>query len=164
MKKRRWVLTLFISIILRNRSLSDARWFYGKKRKIGKGNLYVTENRLSWNKMYCASDNHNFVYHTCAKEFLNSSFNHAVIDKISHFHDIAPNFTFSQKLQFFKYIYIFLDQLLHPYKFYGGDMSGILFFTFASCEPLRQFWTFSLWHGTYYMTLCVQLPEQEFPL
>ena len=58
MKKRRWVLALFISIFLRNRSLSDARWFYGKKRKFGKGNLYLTENRLSWNEMCCALDNH----------------------------------------------------------------------------------------------------------
>ena len=46
--------------------------------------------------MYCASDNHNYMCHTCAKEFLNSSFNSAVIDKISNFQDIAPNFTFSQ--------------------------------------------------------------------
>ena len=28
------------------------------------------------------------------------------------------------------------DELLHPYKFYGRDMSGILIFIFASCEPL----------------------------
>ena len=141
MKKRRWVLALFISISLRNRSLSDARWFYGKKRKIGKGNLFITENRLSWNEMCCASDNYNYVCHTCAKEFLNSSFNWAVIDKISNFHDIAPNFTFSQKLitWFFKYFCNFWDQLLHPYKFYGRDMSGILFFIFASCEPLRSY-------------------------
>ena len=34
------------------------------------------------------------------------------------------------------YICNFLDQLLHPYKFYDRDMSGILFFIFASCEPL----------------------------
>ena len=33
----------------------------------------------------------------------------------------------------------FLDQLLYPYKFYGRDMSGILFFIFASCEPLNIF-------------------------
>ena len=36
--------TLFKSIFLRNRSLSNAKWFYGKKRKIWKGNLYLTEN------------------------------------------------------------------------------------------------------------------------
>ena len=29
-----------------------------------------------------------------------------------------------------------LDQLLHPYNFHGRDMWGILFFIFASCEPL----------------------------
>ena len=62
-----------------------------------KGNLYLTANRLSWNEMCCASDNHNYMCHTWAKEFLNSNFNEAVIDKISIFHDIAPNFTFSQK-------------------------------------------------------------------
>ena len=33
----------------------------------------------------------------------------------------------------------FLDQLLHPYKFHGSDMSGILFFIFASCEPSIYF-------------------------
>ena len=74
-KKRRRDLALFISIFLRNRSLSDARWFCGKKHKIGKENLYLTENRLSWNVMCCASDNHNYMCHTCAKEFSNSSFN-----------------------------------------------------------------------------------------
>ena len=37
---------------------------------------------------------------------------------------------------FFKYFCNFLDQLLHPYKFYGRDMSGILFFIFDSCHPL----------------------------
>ena len=42
--------SFFITIFLRNQSLSDARWFYGKKRKIGMGNLYLTENQLSWNK------------------------------------------------------------------------------------------------------------------
>ena len=139
-KKRRRVLALFISIFLRNQSLSDTNWFYGKKHKIGKKNLYLTENQLSWNEMCCASDNHNYIMymcHTCAKEFSNSSFNEAGIDKISNFHDIPPNFTFSQKSYFFKYICNFLARLLHPYKFYGRDMSGILFFIFASCEPLR---------------------------
>ena len=47
--------------------------------------------------MCCTSDNHNYMCHTCAKRFfLNSSLNWAVIDKISNFHDIAPNLTFSQ--------------------------------------------------------------------
>ena len=39
--------------------------------------------------MCCAADNHNNMCHTCAKEFLDSNFNQAVIDKISNFHEIA---------------------------------------------------------------------------
>ena len=37
---------LFESIFLRNWSLSNARWLYGEEHKIGKGNLYLTENQL----------------------------------------------------------------------------------------------------------------------
>ena len=55
---------------------------------------------------------------------------------MSTFHEIAPNSTHSDKSLFFKYICNFLDQLLYPYKFHGRDMSGILFFIFASCELL----------------------------
>ena len=58
------------------------------------------------------------------------------IDKISNFHEIAPNFTYSQKSYFLKFICNFLDQLLLPYNFYGRDVSGIFFSIFASCEPL----------------------------
>ena len=74
-KKKRRVFALFKSIFLRNRPLSNARWFYGKKCKIEKGNLYLTENQLSLNQMCCAADNHNYMCHTCAKEFLDSNFN-----------------------------------------------------------------------------------------
>ena len=48
--------------------------------------------------MWCAADNHNYICHICAKGFLDSNFNKAVIDKISNFHEIAPNFTYSLKL------------------------------------------------------------------
>ena len=55
---------------LRNRSLSNAGWFYGKKKgKIGKGNLYLTENRLRRNEMWCAADNHNYMCHMCGQGF-----------------------------------------------------------------------------------------------
>ena len=37
-----------------------------KKRKIGKGNVYLTKNRWSRNEMRCASDNHNNMCHTGA--------------------------------------------------------------------------------------------------
>ena len=91
---------LFKSIFLRNRSFSNARWFYGKKRKIGKGNLYLTENWLSRNEMWCVADNHNYMSHTCAKGFLDSNFDYAVIGKyqILNLNKITPNFTYSQKL------------------------------------------------------------------
>ena len=47
--------------------------------------------------MCCAADNHNYICHICAKEFLDLNFNYAVIDKISNFHEIAPNSTYSHK-------------------------------------------------------------------
>ena len=47
--------------------------------------------------MCCTADNHNYMCHTCAKEFLNSNLNWVVIDKISNFHEIAPNSTYSHK-------------------------------------------------------------------
>ena len=63
------------------------------KYKIGKGNLHLTENRLSRNKTWCAADNYNYVHHICVKGFLDSNFNQALIDKILIFLKIAPNFT-----------------------------------------------------------------------
>ena len=83
-KKRRQAFTLFKSIFLRYRSLNNAKWFYGEKRKIWKVNLYYTETRLRRNEMCYAVDNHNMCY-ICTKGFLNSNFNKAVIDKISFF-------------------------------------------------------------------------------
>ena len=62
--------------------------------------MYLTENRLSRNEMRCAADNHNFMCHICAKGFLNSNFNEAVIDKISIFQKTAPNFTFHKNRNF----------------------------------------------------------------
>ena len=44
-----------------------------KKIKVGKENLYLTEIRLSRNKLWChsAAENHNYMYmcHICAKGF-----------------------------------------------------------------------------------------------
>ena len=74
--------TLFKNVFLRNCFLSNGRWFYGKKRKIGKWNLHLTENLQSRNEMWCAADNHNYVCHICAKGIIDSNFNEAVIDKI----------------------------------------------------------------------------------
>ena len=43
--------------------------------------MYLTEIRLSRSEM-CAADNHNYICHLCAKRFLDSNFNKAVIHKI----------------------------------------------------------------------------------
>ena len=51
-----------------------------KTPKIGKGNLYLTGNRLRRNEMVCAADSNNYMCHICAKGFLNSNFNEEVID------------------------------------------------------------------------------------
>ena len=100
--------------------------FYGKNAKIGKGNLYLTENRLSGNEMWCAIENHNYMCQICAKGVLDSNFNQAVMDKISNFQEIVPNFTsnftYSQKFQFSMYNWNFLDQLLLPYEFHDSYM------------------------------------------
>ena len=65
------------------------------KCKTGKGNLYLTENWLSWKEIWCAADNHIYMCRICAKGFLDSNINQAVIDKMSNLQEIAPNFTFT---------------------------------------------------------------------
>ena len=74
--------------------------FTVKKHKIRKGNLYLTKNRFERNEIWFAEDDHSFMCHICAKGFLNSNFNEAVIDKISVLTKLPQNFTFSQKSQF----------------------------------------------------------------
>ena len=67
------------------------------------------ENQLSWNEMCCSADNHNYMRHACAKEFLDSNLIKTVIDKISNFHEIAPKF------HIFTYIVIF-QVYLQPFR------------------------------------------------
>ena len=57
--------------------------------------MYLTENRLSRNEIWCAADNYNYMCQICAQGFLDLNFNQAVIDRISNFHETAPNFTYS---------------------------------------------------------------------
>ena len=60
--------------------------------------------------------------HICAKGFLDSNFNQAVIDKISNFQDIDPDFTYSQKSYFLKFNWNFFRPTCFYPKFYGRDM------------------------------------------
>ena len=71
----------------------------------------------------------NFWIRASIKQLLTKYQIFTILPQISHFHQ---NRNFSRIFAFF------LDQLLHPYKFYGRDMAGILFFIFASCESLKQ--------------------------
>ena len=60
--------------------------------------------------MWYAVDNYNNMCHICANlRNLDSSFNYAVIYKISNFNEIALNFTHSQKSYFLSIIGTFLD-------------------------------------------------------
>ena len=72
--------------------------------------------------MWCAADTNNYMCYICAKGFLDSYFTEAVIDKISNFQEIAPDFTYSQKHNFYMYNWNSLDQLRFSYKFYGRNM------------------------------------------
>ena len=84
-RQKSWqVFALFLKHF-RNWSFSNARWFYSKKCKIWKRNLYLTKNRFSRNEIWCAVVNHNDMYDICAKGFLDSYFCWPVIDKISFF-------------------------------------------------------------------------------
>ena len=68
MKKRRRVFAL-LKALFRETGLSVTLGdFKVKRRKIGKRNLYLIENRLRGNKMVCAAENHNYMCHVCAKD------------------------------------------------------------------------------------------------
>ena len=84
-------LALFIRIFSRNRS-SDATWFYGKKRQNWEGKSVFNWKSIKLKQNVLCFKNHNCICHICAKEFLDSNFNEVVIDKISNFHEILPNF------------------------------------------------------------------------
>ena len=49
--------------------------------------------------------------------------------------------------------------MLHPYKFYGRDMSGILFFIFASCEPITLYVQYAKQSSCWYPMRQVTLPK-----
>ena len=120
-KKADWLL-----LFLKAFSWETVLWvmlgdFYGKRRKIRKENLYLTENRFTTNEMWCAVVNHSYICHICAKGFLNTNFTKAGIDKISIFHEIAPNFTYSV-LELFRPTACF-----HPINLWQGHVRNTLF-------------------------------------
>ena len=125
-KKSGWVLPLFKNIFLKNRSLSNARWFYSKKCKIGYGNLYLTENWFSRNEMWCAMVIHNHASHMCRRIWQNINFSW----NCPKFHILTKILILKVKLDFFRPTASTLEIL-------WSDMLGMYFFIFASCVPLR---------------------------
>ena len=87
--------------------------------------------------MWCAVDNNNYMYHICAKGFFDSNFNQAVIDKISIFHEIAPNPTYS-KNRYFKSTIGKRPTASTLLMFWQGHCNEYTFFIFGSCEPLKR--------------------------
>ena len=70
----------------------------------------------------------NFEIRTSIKQSLTK---YQIFTKLPKFHIFTSIVIFQVYLQLFK-------STVHPYKFHGRDMSGILFFIFASCEPLSD--------------------------
>ena len=92
-KKRRWIL-LFLKVF--SWETDD---FTVKNAKSGR-EICILKIVLSRNEIWCAAGNHNYMSHACAKGFLDSNFNEAVIDKKSKFSRNCPNFTYSQKSKY----------------------------------------------------------------
>ena len=69
--------------------------------------MYLNKNRFDGNEICCAGDNYNHMSNIFAEKFLDTNFGQAVSGKISIFQDIVPNFTYSQKLNFYSVIRVF---------------------------------------------------------
>ena len=89
--------------------------------------------------MCCASDNHNYMCHTCAKEFFKFELQLSSYSQNIKFSRYCPKFHIFENIVIFQvHLQLFRKTVLHPYKFHGSEMSGILFFIFVSCHPLHQ--------------------------
>ena len=60
-----------------------------------------------------------------------------VIDRISNFQEIA-RISHTHKNCDLLELQNFIGKLLVHYKIHGSGMGGIVFFNFASCDPLRS--------------------------
>ena len=105
------VKELFEPIVLRKKRQDNARWFYGRKLKIGKENLYLTE--IDKFETKCAVLQ--IITIICVTYEQKDFF-----DKISSFHEIVPNFTYSQKSYFLKYNWNFEANCFFPINFMAG--------------------------------------------
>ena len=85
----------------------------------------------------------NYIYarHIFTKRFIGSSFNEAVIDKISRFYENCLTFNILKKSKLFWNIWKQIYKFLLRYRFYGSDtlsFSENLFLSFTICEVLSR--------------------------
>ena len=73
--------------------------------------------------MWCAADNHKYMYHICAKGYfkIRTLIKH-LLTKYQIFKELPQISHIHTKIIIFKYNRSFLDQALLPYKFSGKDM------------------------------------------
>ena len=135
------VKELFKSILmhlLRNRSLSNARGFYAKKRKIGKGNLYRNFKKSIKKKFavqmiiifkWVTYLQANFQIGTLIKQLLTK---YRILMKLT-------KISLTDKNRYFKYNCNFLDHCLYTLFSWHWHVRNPFFFSnLASCEHPKQ--------------------------
>ena len=94
LRKGDWCLLIFKSISWETDLWVTQGDFALNSAKLGRE---VTKNQFSKNEICSAEDNHSCMSNMYANEFSDLKFISAVIDEISIFQKIAPNFTYSKQ-------------------------------------------------------------------
>ena len=132
-KKRRLVLALLKAILYKSLS----RWFYDRNAKIVKETLWRSFIGKRWSKsdMWRAADHHNNTcYIAFAKGVLDS--NLKLLTKCQFLTKLPQ--VLLTKIVIFKVKLKFSDQLLLFRNFMAVTCFEYIYFSFASCEPLRH--------------------------
>ena len=77
------------------------------------------------------------ICHTCTKEFQIQSLSKQLLTIYQIFMKLPQILHTHKNRKLLRHYWKLTDQLLLPYKFYSTGMSGIHFFNFTSCEPLK---------------------------
>ena len=135
--------------------------FMVKNAKIGKGSLYLTVNQLlSWNETWCAVLQiiTNIMSHMCKRIFFKNQTSISTYWQNIKFSWNCPKFHIFTKIVIFQvYLQLFRPIQLHPYKFYGRDMSGILFFIFAIAFSMHFLFSILKLTIRVHLQICVKI-------
>ena len=95
------------------------------------GDLDLTKNRLSRNKMWCAVHNHNYMCHICVKGFLDSNFNCKRLLTKCRFFTKLPQISHTHKNRNFKSVIgKRKTNCFYPINFRSGHVKLLLFWHF----------------------------------